>query len=107
MTIEVRQEHIYNGIAQHCYKCPIALAVKDAINESKLWPGHSGHCFQVRISGKEVTFLKPNKRERVGYTLPPHVKDFIERFDLFDHGVKIYPLCDFLVPFSFQLPIVE
>lgn len=78
MRIEVKQEHIAKGRRQSCYKCPIALAISEAMNVENPEVG-SG---RVRIGD-------------VYYWLPSEAKDFINRFD-----AKYPPAVG---PFSFEL----
>ena len=90
MIIQVKQEHIDNGYEGNCYRCPIALAIKDVVKDSA----------EVIVGINMVTFV-------AGKYFPPiplsqEVENFIIQFD---NGVKD------LMPFSFELgplsPIFE
>ena len=86
-TISVRAKHIAKGKRQDCERCPIALAILDAI------PGIDGIAVgpdEIAISSGEL---------RLPFSAPDEVLNFVWAFD--QDGA------DAVAPFSFDLDYPE
>ncbi len=68
-AITVTAEHIARGQLRDCSKCPVALALHDAIP----------HVSDIEVEADHVTFRLGCRTE--AYLLPPEARDFIEAFD--------------------------
>jgi hypothetical protein len=83
MKIQVKQEHINDGLRGNNSQCPIALAVGDAFPEAKL----------VSVRSKSI-FVYHDPVGRKVFKQSEEVQKFVGEFD---KGFKVYP-------FSFELP---
>lgn len=77
--IEVVEADIDRGVAQSCWRCPVALALSRVLKKGERYDVHH---FAVIIRDQ-------------GYRLPKRATKFIEQFD---------NACD-VKPFQFRLPI--
>lgn len=90
-TINVTQDQITLGSKGNCQFCPIALAIKQVLNEEYYPHVVSSHVkFKLTNTGEEVTYLN----------LPESAMLFIMDFDAPQHPFATKPQ-----PFSFQLDI--
>ncbi len=72
MLIQVTQEHIDEGCAKICEKCPIALAVRKLLNQT----------FDLQVLEVGITILDAATGFSVYWlTFPMKVSYFISRFD--------------------------
>ena len=74
VTVRVTEEHIAAGIQEDCTRCPVALAIRDAV------PGY----FSVMVFNEEVRLAKYAARGGMLSTrvaTPVGVKDWIYAFD--------------------------
>ena len=81
MIINVNEHHISTGTKNNCYKCPIALAIRDMMENDEFV-----EC------GKSFIFI-----DKVHYDLLKEVSDFIRNFD------REVPKEELIKPFSFEL----
>ena len=84
MKINVTAEHIAHGVRKVCDKCPVALAIKEAIPAAT-----------YVMAGTGVIDITLNKVFK-SYEAPESVREFIVNFD---RGIKPH------LPFSFELPL--
>lgn len=94
MLIEVTQEHIDKGERSNALSCPVALAVREALDAKKE--------NEVAVSFRWITHLKEYRGWRtlfqktqdwISYPSPKKVQEFITDFD---NGEPV-------APFSFEL----
>lgn len=86
MQIKVTKEHIKNGTKLDCNYCPVALAIKEQIEDTS--------CVEVCDGMSHIiSFFKGD--DPLEFTAPDKVYEFVEHFDL-GEAVK---------PFKFELPI--
>ena len=73
MRIEITERHIAEGLQESCFKCPVALAIKEVF----------GECYPViAVTPEDVRFYhnNPRKQRRV-VTFSQSTTDWIEAFD--------------------------
>jgi hypothetical protein len=87
IKVKVKREHIRKGIAHDCHRCPVVLAIADAIPDSEPM------LYEDMADGTRIDVCGRTIRA------PHEVFDFMVDFD---HGRK----CD-VAPFSFELPDLD
>jgi hypothetical protein len=87
MIIKVTQDDINIGARFNRCLCPVALAIKRAINDKQI---------KVKV-GSFVVILNSNKN-KIACSIPDYVSKFISDFDFVHEEDK---------PFEFELPIED
>lgn len=67
--VEVKHEHILFGVAEHCERCPVALALQDQ------------GCTEVEVCNEEISFLSDDGTFYWQGNTPGQVRAFIDQFD--------------------------
>ena len=88
MLIKVTQEHIDEGTPMHCWRCPVALAIRDTIAENETYGRLPS--VDVNRSWGSISGIDYDKR---WFAFSERVVSFIDTFDRGDH----------VWPFEFEL----
>ena len=95
MKIHVTQDHINDGLPDNCSKCPIALAVSDAL-KARAVP-----FFNLAVRAEEVVvWTGENNPRQINASLPDNAQNFIEEFDSWDPTEEGLPD---VAPFEFEI----
>lgn len=81
----VTAEHIASGQICNAYACPIALAIKDALNQH-----HPGHGLTVLVDGETIDLYHKNRRfartRKGADSDTPPIGPFVTTFDCTQNG---------------------
>lgn len=85
MLIRVEQKHIDNAVANDCYYCAVALAVKEITKEE----------FVIIVGANDVAILS-KQGEQI---------DCVEMPEIAKYAIYVFDVHKIMYPFNFELPI--
>ena len=89
ITVSITQDHINRGLRGHCGRCPVALAIKDAVRgQAKRFRGK----VEVFNSRANIRSYDGERTALAGrWVMPLDVGDFIYDFDIGGRGPRVRP----------------